>query len=274
MVRLSPDTDRDGRAVPVGVIGLVGGVVGGLIGGGSGVLFVPALDRFTAMSRARIHGSSTIANIGVCVAGAAAYALGGGTLDLRTGAGLIVGGTVGGWIGPKLLARASETLLRVLLVAVLVLTATKLLVDALGVPLLGGAVVPASLVADPWFLYPTATVVGLVIGAWAGAMGLGGGLLAVPAMVLLFGTDLHVAAGTSLLMFIPNSIVGTVVHLRQGTASGKWGTVLAVTAAPGTVAGAFLGLALDAVVLGLVFGTFATAMAVRETVGLVRRRRE
>ncbi|GAA4977033.1 sulfite exporter TauE/SafE family protein [Pseudonocardia tropica] len=104
-------------------------------------------------------------------------------------------------------------------------------------------------------------------------MGLGGGLLAVPAMVLLFGTDLHVAAGTSLLMFIPNSIVGTVVHLRQGTASGKWGTVLAVTAAPGTVAGAFLGLALDAVVLGLVFGTFATAMAVRESVGLVRRRR-
>ncbi|GAA4977038.1 TSUP family transporter [Pseudonocardia tropica] len=138
MVRLFPDTDRDGRAVPVGVIGLVGGVVGGLIGGGSGVLFVPALDRFTAMSRARIHGSSTIANIGVCVAGAAAYAVGGGSLDLRTGAGLIVGGTVGGWIGPKLLARASETLLRVLLVVILVLTAAKLLVDALGVPLLGG----------------------------------------------------------------------------------------------------------------------------------------
>ncbi|ALE80802.1 hypothetical protein WY02_23040 [Pseudonocardia sp. AL041005-10] len=273
MVRLSPTTDEDGRAGPVSVVGVVGGVVGGMIGGGSGVLFVPALDRFTALSRARVHGSTTISNIGVCVAGAAAYAVGGGALDLRTGAGLIVGGTVGGWIGPKLLARASETLLRVLLVAVLVVTAAKLVVDGLGVPLLAGALVPPWLVTEPWFLYPTATLVGLVIGAWAGAMGLGGGLLAVPAMVLLFGTDLHVAAGTSLLMFIPNSIVGTVVHLRQGTASARWGTLLAVTSAPGTVAGAALGLALDARVLGLVFGTFATAMAVLETAGLIRGRR-
>ncbi|ALL79188.1 hypothetical protein AD006_27065 [Pseudonocardia sp. EC080610-09] len=261
-----------GRSGLVGTIGLVGGVVGGLIGGGSGVLFVPALDRFTRMSRARIHGTSTIANIGVCVAGAAAYAAGGGVLDLRAGVGLIIGGTVGGLVGPALLARASETLLRVLLIGILLLTAVKLTVDALALPLFDGALVPQELIDDPWFLYPVTTAVGLVIGAWAGAMGLGGGLLAVPAMVLLFGTDLHVAAGTSLLMFIPNSIVGTVVHLRQGTASGRWGRLLAVTAAPGTVAGAALGLSLDAVVLGLVFGTFATAMAVREIVQLLRTR--
>lgn len=273
----SPGTGRagDGRARggAVGTIGFVGGVVGGLIGGGSGVLFVPALDRFTTMSRARIHGSSTIANIGVCVAGAAAYAVGGGALDLHVGAGLIVGGTVGGVIGPRLLARASETVLRVLLTVILLLTAAKLFVDALGVPLAGGATIPPELIANPWFLHPTTVLVGLVIGAWAGAMGLGGGLLAVPALVLLYGVELHVAAGTSLLMFIPNSIVGSVVHLRQGTASAWWGWLLALSAAPGTVAGAFLGLSLDAVVLGLVFGTFALAMAIREIAALVRRRR-
>ena len=95
------------------------------------MLFVPALDRFTTMSRARVHGTSTIANIGVCVAGAAGYAVGGGALDLRVGAGLIVGATVGGVIGPRLLARASETVLRLLLIAILVLTAAKLAVDAL-----------------------------------------------------------------------------------------------------------------------------------------------
>lgn len=264
---------RSGRSGVVGTIGAVGGVVGGLIGGGSGVLFVPALDRFTTMSRARVHGTSTIANIGVCVAGAAGYAAGGGALDLRVGAGLIVGATIGGVIGPRLLARASENLLRVLLIAILVLTAAKLAVDAFAPALLSDALVPDRLIADPWFLHSATTVVGLVIGAWAGAMGLGGGLLAVPAMVLLFGTELHVAAGTSLLMFIPNSIVGTVVHLRQGTASWRWGRLLAITAAPGTLAGVALGLSLDAVVLGLVFATFAAVMAVRETVQLLRRRR-
>lgn len=267
-----PSPGHGDRPGTVGTIGLVGGVVGGLVGGGSGVLFVPALDRFTTMSRARIHGTSTIANIGVCVAGAAAYAAGGGSLDLRVGLGLTVGGVVGGIVGPMLLARASETLLRVLLIAILVLTAVKLGLDVTGPVHGGGALLGPQLRADPWVLYPLATVAGIVIGAWAGAMGLGGGLLAVPTMVLLFGTDLHVAAGTSLLMFIPNSIVGTAVHLGRGTASARWGRLLALTSAPGTVLGAMLALALDARLLGLVFGTFAAALAVRETIGLVRRR--
>lgn len=266
-----PDGPRRGAATVAG-IGLAGGVVGGLVGGGSGVLFVPALDRFAAMTRARVHGTSTIANIGVCVAGALAYAFGGGALDLHVGAGLIVGGTVGGLVGPKLLARASDTVLRLLLVAILLLTAAKLGLDALAPPIGSDAVVPAGLLARPWFLHSATVVVGLVIGAWAGAMGLGGGLLAVPALVLLFGVELHVAAGTSLLMFVPNSVVGSVVHLRQGTASGWWGGLLATASAPGTVAGAILGLALDATVLGLVFGGFALAMAVREVVALARRR--
>lgn len=253
-------------------IGLVGGIVGGLIGGGSGVLFVPALDRFTALTRARVHGTSTVANIGVCVAGAAAYAVGGGALDLRVGTGMLIGGTLGGLLGPWLLARASETLLRVLLIAILVLTAVKFSIDAFGTPLFTHALVPAGVLADPWFVVPMTLLVGLVVGAWAGAMGLGGGLLAVPALVLLFGVELHVAAGTSLLMFIPNSIVGSVVHARQGTASSRWGWLLGMTAAPGVVAGAVLGLALDAEILGLVFGAFALLMAVREVVALVRRR--
>lgn len=168
-------THRGGRGGVVGTIGAVGGVIGGLIGGGSGVLFVPALDRFTTMSRARVHGTSTIANIGVCVAGAAGYAVGGGVLDLHVGAGLVVGATTGGVIGPRLLARASENLLRVLLIAILVLAAAKLVVDAFATGLLTDAVVPERLIADPWFLHPATTVVGLVIGAWAGAMGVGGG---------------------------------------------------------------------------------------------------
>jgi uncharacterized membrane protein YfcA len=264
------ETEAGSRARIAG-IGLIGGVVGGLIGGGSGVLFVPALDRFTSMSRARVHGTSTIANIGVCVAGAAAYAIGGGALDLRVGTGMLIGGTLGGLLGPWLLARASETVLRVLLIAILLLTAAKFGVDALGSPLLTHALVPHGLLGNLWFVVPMTVVVGIVIGAWAGAMGLGGGLLAVPALVLLFGVELHVAAGTSLLMFIPNSIVGSVVHVRQGTASSRWGRLLGLTAAPGVVAGAVLGLALDASVLGVVFGTFALLMAVREVVALVRR---
>ncbi|WP_285659037.1 sulfite exporter TauE/SafE family protein [Actinomycetospora sp. NBRC 106375] len=266
-------TDEEvGSTGRIAAIGVAGGVVGGLIGGGAGVLFVPALDRFTSMTRARVHGTSTVAQIGLCVAGAATYAIGGGALDLAVGTPMAVGATFGGALGPWLLARTHETVLRVLLIAILLLTAAKFGIDAFGPPLFTHALVPPALLADPWFVVPTTLVVGLVVGAWSGAMGLGGGLLAVPAMVLLFGVELHVAAGTSLLMFIPNSVVGTVVHVRQGTASARWGWVLGLTSAPGVIVGALLGLALHTEVLGLVFGTFALLMAVREIVALARRR--
>ncbi|MCE3551809.1 sulfite exporter TauE/SafE family protein [Pseudonocardia sp. RS11V-5] len=267
------ETGSRGRIAGIAGIGLLGGVIGGLLGGGSGVLFVPALVRFTTMSRARVHGTSTIANIGVCVAGAAVYAFAGGAIDLRVGTGMLIGGTLGGVLGPRLLARASDTLLRVLLVAVLILTGAEFVVDAVGPPLFTHALVPAGVLAGLWFVVPMSVVVGFVIGAWNGALGLGGGLLAVPALVLLFGVELHVAAGTSLLMFVPNTIVGSMVHLRQGTASVRWGWLLGLTAAPGVVAGALLGLALNVTALSLVFGAFALVMAALESIGLLRARR-
>lgn len=269
-VAARPEPARVDRARLL-TIGAAGGVVGGLLGGGSGVLFVPALDRFTSLTRAQVHGTSTIANAAVCAAGAAVYGLVGGSLELRAGSGMMLGGILGGVFGARLLARASERLLRGLLVGVLALIAAKLFLDAVGLdPARGAPVVPTELLGDLWFVVPVSLAAGVVIGAWAGAMGLGGGLLAVPTLVLLFGADLHTAAGTALGVFVPNALAGGYVHLRQGTASLRIGCLLGATATPGTVAGALVGLALDEVVLGVVFGSFALAMAVREIVHLRR----
>ncbi|MDL5156979.1 TSUP family transporter [Actinomycetospora termitidis] len=263
--------DRNGRLLGIGALS---GVVGGLLGGGNGVLTVPALAHYTRLSRPAVHGTSTLAAASVCAVGALVYWLVGGTIDLRAGAGMLVGGMIGGFYGAKLVARASETLLRVLLIAILVLTATKLYLDAAGLdPVSDGAVVPADLLATWWFVVPLSVVVGVLVGAWAGAMGLGGGLLAVPALVLLFGVDLHTAAGTSLLVFLPNCLVGGLSHWRQGTADLRIANLVGLAAAPGAAAGALLALALGNVVLGVVFGTFAAVMALREIVQLVRRQR-
>jgi hypothetical protein len=252
-------------------IGVTGGVVGGLLGGGSGVFFVPALDRFAGLSRPVLHGTSTVANIAVCAIGAAVYALAGGAVDPWIGSGLIAGGIVGGFFGAGLVSRIPDRILRILFIVVVLLTAAKLYLDAAGLdPLAGRAAVSASLLANLWIVISMTFAAGVIIGAWAAALGLGGGLLAVPALVLLFGTDLHTAAGTSLLMFVPNSIAGAIVHLRKGTASPRLGGLLSVGAIPGAAAGALLALALSSVVLGVVFGTFASAMGVREIAQLIR----
>ncbi|MFP5019186.1 TSUP family transporter [Pseudonocardia phyllosphaerae] len=271
-----PQLDRTSQDIATGsavAIGATGGLVGGLLGGGSGVFFVPALDHFGRLSRPVLHGTSTVANIAVCAIGALVYYLAGGAIDVEVGSGLIVGGIVGGFFGAGIIARVPDTILRILFIAIVLLTALKLYLDALGLnPLHDAAALSPELLAVPWFVVAVTVVAGILIGAWAAALGLGGGLLAVPALVLLFGADIHTAAGTSLLMFVPNSIVGGIMHLRKGTASPRLGRLLSVGAVPGAVAGALLALALDAVVLGIVFGTFALAMGIREIAQMTRQR--
>ncbi|WP_020501331.1 sulfite exporter TauE/SafE family protein [Sciscionella marina] len=252
-------------------LGGVGAAVGGLLGGGNGVVYVPALDRLTTLPRAVLHGTSAAATVAICVVGPLVFTLGGGGVDLHSGTGLMIGSAIGAYFGARLLTRLPDTLLRMLFLAVVVATGVKLFLDVFGLDPLGGtAALPRALLDDPWFLVPLTAVAGLVIGAWSGAMGLGGGLLAVPVLVLLFGTDLHTAEGTSLLMFLPTSIVSAVVHLRQGTADGRLALLLNLGAVPGTIAGALLALALSGTALSIVFGTFALAVAARELFAMRR----
>lgn len=246
-------------------VGFIGGTIGGLLGGGSGVFYVPALEKLTPLPRPALHGTAGAANIAVTGIGAATFALVGGSIDLRAGTGLVIGGTLGAFLGAKLILRVRPQLLRWLFVAILFATCIKLFLDTVGTdPLQGSAILPAAFMANLWFTVPLSLLLGFVIGAWAAGMGLGGGLLAVPVLMLLFGTDLHTAEGTSLLMFLPNAIVGTIIHVRQGTAAIRLGTVLNIGALPGAAIGALVALSLDVKILSVVFAAFASLIGVRE----------
>jgi uncharacterized protein len=246
-------------------IGFIGGVIGGLLGGGSGVFYVPALEKFTPLPRPSLHGTAGMANIAVTGVGAATFAAVGGSVDLRAGAGLVIGATLGAVFGAKLILRVPHGLLRWMFVAVLLLTSLKLGLDAIGRdPLEGSALASPALIANMWFTTPVSLILGLVIGAWAAGMGLGGGLLAVPVLMLLFGTDLPTAEGTSLLMFFPNAIVGTIVHARQGTADLRLGTLLNIGALPGAIGGALAALSMNVRILSGLFAAFTLIVAGRE----------
>src|SRR5438270_3675227 len=113
-----------------GLIGLAGGIVGGLIGGGGGIVTIPALDHTTTLSRARIHGTSTLVNAVIAVIGAGMYSWRGGTMDLRTGIALMCGGLIGAPLGAHLTARLPERLLRLLFLVVLLVTGAQMLLNA------------------------------------------------------------------------------------------------------------------------------------------------
>jgi uncharacterized membrane protein YfcA len=71
----------------------------------------------------------------------------------------------------------------------------------------------------------------------SGMMGVGGGTIMVPAMVLLAGFEQHLAQGSSLLAMVPASAVGAYTHWRLGNVR----TNLLTGLIPGILIGTLLG---------------------------------
>lgn len=82
--------------------------------------------------------------------------------------------------------------------------------------------------------------IGLVAGLLSGMFGVGGGVLIVPALVLVVGTQQRVAHGTSLAAVVPISVVGASAYLLSGSVDLKVAGLLAI----GTVIGAVWGVRL------------------------------
>jgi uncharacterized membrane protein YfcA len=80
--------------------------------------------------------------------------------------------------------------------------------------LIAGASMLKSPFTDTHRTMPVSTliVVSLIIGSMTGIFGIGGGFLAIPVLVLFFGTPQKVAAGTSLLIISLNSLIALFAH--------------------------------------------------------------
>src|SRR5207247_9898234 len=83
----------------------------------------------------------------------------------------------------------------------------------------------------------TATAIGLVAGALSALLGVGGGLIMVPAMVYLLRVRQHRAHGTSLAVILPAAVAGVYRYQQAGHV--EWGLVIPL--AEGGVLGAMGG---------------------------------
>ena len=116
-------------------------------------------------------------------------------------------------------------------------------------------------------------ITGLVTGILSGLLGVGGGVVVVPALLLIFGTSDLVAKGTSLLMMIPTAVSGTIGNLRRGNVDLVAAAVVGLSACTTTALGAWLATLLDPFVGNILFAAFLTAIAVQLAVRAVRLRR-
>ena len=117
----------------------------------------------------------------------------------------------------------------------------------------------------PYDLLTLATLlaIGLAAGFLAGLLGIGGGVLLVPAMVLLLGFDQHVAQGTSLLVIIPAAVIGSWTYHRRGRLVLRDAAFVAAGGILGAAAGSLFALSIDDELLQRLFALLLIVTAIR-----------
>lgn len=103
---------------------------------------------------------------------------------------------------------------------------------------------------------------GLGVGLLTGFVGIGGGFMIIPALVLLGKTPMKEAIGTSLIIIAFKSVTGFLGYLGQVSVDWKLMMSVTVAASLGTIAGAYLTNFIDGKQLEKVFGGFVAAVAI------------
>jgi uncharacterized membrane protein YfcA len=106
-------------------------------------------------------------------------------------------------------------------------------------------------------------LVGLVAGFLSGLFGVGGGILIVPALVLLLGFTQRLAHGTSLAAVLPIAVASLTSYAVEDKVDWKVGALLAVGAVAGAVIGTHILHRLPHDMLAIIFAVLLVATAVR-----------
>jgi uncharacterized membrane protein YfcA len=233
------------------VVGFVAGVLSGLFGVGGGVVTTPAVNVLLGGTAIQAVATPLPVILPTSIVGAYTYAKA-GEASFRAAGWAAGTGIVGAIIGAYLTELVDAHLL---------LVVTAVLIAGSAVQVIRGG-----LPSTPWRLGETPgwkyAAIGFVAGVVSGLLGVGGGIVMVPAFTLLVGMPLKRALGTSLVVIAVLVVPGTLVHWSLGNID--WGIFLVLTAGvvPGARIGARFALGAAERTLRVLVGVFLLAIAV------------
>lgn len=240
-------------AVLAAVLGAVTGAVIGGLGGGGGVLTVPALV-YVLGQPAHDATTSSVLIVGATALAGVLTRVRGGSVDWRTGVAFGLVGLPTAFLGTLLNRAVSQPVLLLAFAGLTVLAATAMLADRRrperpeppAPPGNARAAVTTRTrpVVDVTVAAKTVACGGAV-GFLTGFLGVGGGFLVVPALVLAMRVPMRVAVGTSLLIIAVNSTASFATRL--GDLHVDWAVIapFTVAAIAGSVAGKRIATRLD-----------------------------
>lgn len=210
------------------MIGLLGGFFGGLVGLGGGVIMIPLMISLRKLTQHQAHGTSLVAVVFTGLAGAAAY-LFHNAVDWQASVLLALSATATARFGARFAHALPERQLKRAFGAFLIFVSALILAKAY-LPR-GGEELAFRARAAVLLLTGAGT------GFLSGMMGVGGGTVMIPAMVLFAGMGQHTAQGSSLLAMIPVGVSGSLTHHRLGNVR----TDMVAGLSAGAVVGSYLG---------------------------------
>lgn len=227
-------------------IGLAAGLLSGLFGVGGGTVIVPMLVLLLGFDQRRAAGTSLAAIVPIASVGVISYAVSGSVAWIPALI-LALGAVVGAQIGTRLLPRMSQRTLLWGFVAFIAVVIVSLFL-----------IVP-SREAELDLTWTTGLIlvgVGVCTGILAGLIGVGGGIIVVPALMLGMGVSDLIAKGTSLLMMIPTAVSGTVGNLRHKNVDLVAAALVGVSACATTAIGALFAAHIDPFVGNVLFAVY------------------
>lgn len=243
-------------------IGLAAGLLSGLFGVGGGTVIVPLLVMLLAFDQRLAAGTSLAAIVPTATVGVISYALNDAVAwipALVLAAGAVVGAQIGTWLLPKI----SQTALRWGFVAFVAVVIVSMFF-----------VIPSrdAVLQLNWISVPGLVLLGVATGILAGLLGVGGGVVVVPALMLLFGSSDLVAKGTSLLMMIPTALSGTIGNLRRKNVDLAGGLLIGLAACTTTALGAYISTHIEPWLANILFACFLVYIGVQMAIKAIRGR--
>jgi uncharacterized protein len=199
------------------LLGVAIGTVLGVVGAGGAILAVPGLVAVMGLS-ATAATTSSIVIVGAAAFSGAARRVKSNNLEIKTGVIFSLLGFLGTLLGTRLVPLFSDRLL-ILLFA--------LLMFAAAIGMWRNQVHNKELASASW---PLVILTASGIGILTGLFGIGGGFLIVPALVLILGVKVKLAAGTSLVAITLNSVIAFLLRHNYWHLV-PWSSILAFTGA-------------------------------------------
>jgi uncharacterized membrane protein YfcA len=240
--KLSPSTEPSRKPFPSFTTGAAVGILGGLIGLGGAEFRLPLLITvfgyatlpavivnlvvslvtvvFSFIFRLRLIGIDVVAS------------------HLSVIANILAGSLIGSYFGARLAAHIGDKTLRRMVVVLLILLSFLLMSHEFIVD-------SGSAQLNPLLKVALGFLAGIAIGAISSLLGVAGGELIIPTIVLLFAIDVKVAGSLSLAISVPTIVMGLYKYRRQQQLAGvsrnrKFIAWMALGSIFGSLVGSFL----------------------------------